>query len=104
MNKVKPLTDLEMHELLRLVYPGHIRSDDDEYFDLSADITENCIVDLGDGFEVSLADLLGRVVMLAMPLESGLTGALVHALGEVTVSDSSVQMDAAVKRAARGVK
>ena len=25
MNKVKPLTDLEMHELLRLIYPEHIR-------------------------------------------------------------------------------
>lgn len=100
----QPLDDLEMHELLRLIYPDHIRSDDDEYFYLSADIAENCIVDLGDGFEVSLADLLGRVVMLTTPLESGLTRKLVHALGKVIVSDSSVQMHAVVKRAARGEK
>lgn len=97
----RPLDDMEMHELLRLVYPEHIRSDDDEYFDLSAEIAENCIVDLGDGFEVTLADLLGRVVMLAIPLRSELTGKLFHALGKVTVSDSSVQIDAVVKRGAK---
>jgi len=102
--KAQPLDDLEMHELLRLIYPEHIRSDDDEYFDLSADIAENCIVDLGDGFEVSLADLLGRVVMLAMPLQSELTGKYWHALGDVIVGDSAFQIHAVVKRAAGGGK
>ena len=104
MKNARPLDSLEMHELLRLIYPEHILSDEDMYFDLSADVAENCIVDLGDGFKVTLADLLGRVVMLTTPLESGLTGKLVHELGKVTVSDSSVQMYAVVKRSARGAK
>lgn len=101
MKNARPLDALEMHELLRLIYPQHIRSDDDEYFDLSADVCDNAMIDLGDGFEVSLAELLGRVVMLAIPLRSELTGKLFHALGKVTVSDSSVQIDAVVKRGAK---
>lgn len=96
--ETKPLDDLEMHELLRLLYPEHIRSDDDEYFELSQDICDNATIDLGDGVEVSLADLLGRVAMLTMPMESGLTKRLSHCLGAVTIKDGSAQMMAAVRR------
>lgn len=96
--KTKPLDDLEMHELLRLLYPEHIRSDDDEHFELSQDVCEHATVDLGDGVEVELADLLGRVVMLTMPMESGLTKRLSHCLGAVTIKDGAAQMIAAVRR------
>jgi len=96
--KHKPLDDLEMHELLRLCYPDHIKNDDDEFFDLSADICDSAMVDLGDGVEVSLADLLGRVVMLTMPMRTGMTGRLSHCLGAVTVNGDSVGMVAAVRR------
>jgi len=98
MKNAKPLDDLEMHELLRLIYPENIRSDDDEYFELSQDICDNATIDLGDGAEVSLADLLGRVAMLTMPMESGLTKQLSHCLGSVTIKEGSVQMVAAVRR------
>ncbi len=96
--KAKPLDDLEMHEILRLLYPDHIKSDDDEHFELSQNVCMDATVDLGDGVGVSLADLLGRVVMLTMPMESGLTRRLSHCLGEVTIKDGSVQMVAAVRR------
>lgn len=96
--KAKPLDDLEMHELLRLIYPDHIKNDDDEFFDLSAGICAESMVDLGDGFEVSLADLLGRVVMLTMPMRAGMTGRLSHCLGAVTIKDGVVDMVAAVRR------
>ena len=96
--KHKPLNNLEMHELLRLCYPKHIKNDDDEFFDLSADICENATVDLGDGVEVTLADLLGRVVMLTMPMRTGMTGRLSHCLGAVTIKADSVDMVAAVRR------
>jgi hypothetical protein len=96
--KTKPLDDLEMHELLRLLYPDHIRSDDDEYFELSQNVCEHATVGLGDGIEVSLADLLGRVVMLTMPMEIGITKRLSHCLGSFTIKDSSAQMVAAVRR------
>ncbi len=102
--RAKPLDDLEMHELLRILYPDHIKSDDDEYFELSQSICMDATVDLGDGVEVSLADLLGRVVMLTMPMESGLTSRLLHCLGEVTINDGQAQMIAAVRRDAEIAK
>lgn len=95
--KVTPLDDMEMHELLRLIYPEHIRSDDDEYFELSISARES-IVDLGGGFVVPLADLLGRVAMLTMPMSSGLTERMSHCLGKVTVTDGKAMMVAAVRR------
>lgn len=98
MKKPHPLDYLEMHDLLRLLYPEHIRSDDDAYFELSQQACET-IVDLGDGFEVPLPDLLARVVMLTMPMESSLTGTLSHCLGEVKISDGAAKMQAAVRRA-----
>lgn len=100
MKKPHPLDELEMHELLRLLYPEHIRSDDDAYFELSQQACE-FIVDLGDGFEVPLPELLARVAMLTMPMQSGLTGTLSHCLGEVTIADGAAQMRAAVRRDVR---
>jgi hypothetical protein len=97
MNKSKPLDDLEMHDLLRLIYPDHIRDDEDHYFELSQEACD-ATIGLGDGFEVTLADFLGRVVMLTMPMSSGLTNRLSHCLGKVTVTGESAQMTAAVRR------
>ena len=45
-----------------------------------------------------LADLLGRVVMLTMPMASGLTERLSHCIGKVTIGDGKAQMIAAVRR------
>ena len=97
----KALDHLEMHDLLRLIYPEHIRSDDDEDFELSSEICDYATVDLGNGFVVRLADLLGRVVMLTMPMRSGLTGELSHCLGAVTIDQHNARMVAAVRRDAR---
>lgn len=97
----RALDTLEMHDLLRLIYPDHIRSDEDEYYELSSEICDYATVDLGDGFEVRLADLLGRVVMLTMPMRSGLTGEPSHCLGAVTIDEGNARMVAAVRRDAR---
>jgi len=96
--KAQPLDDLEMHELLQLIYPEHIQNDEDRYFELSQEVCESTTVNLGDGFEPTLADLLGRVVMLTMPMSSGLTGRVSHCLGQVTISGGKVNMVAAVRR------
>lgn len=98
MSKVTPLDSLEMHELLRLIYPEHIRSDDDEYYDLSADVAENSIVELGDGVEVPLAELLARVCKLTMPMQSPLSKTWTHALGHMILKDGAINMIAAVRR------
>lgn len=97
MKNSKPLDDLEMHDVLRLIYPEHIRSDDDEYFELSQEACE-ATIHLGDGVEVTLADLLGRVVMLTMPMEGALRGMASHCLGEVSSNGKEVRMVAAVRR------
>lgn len=97
MKNVKSLDDLELHDLLRLLYPEHIQSDDDEYFELSQE-AHMSVVDLGGGFEVDLPDILARVVMLSVPMGGGLSGKMYHCLGEVTVKDGAVHMMAAVRR------
>ena len=101
MKKAIPLDSLEMHELLRLIYPEHIRSDDDEYYDLSAEVADECMVNLGDGVEVPLAELLARVGTLTMPMQSSLWEARktwTHALGHLTLKDGAINMIAAVRR------
>ena len=101
MSKVIPLDSLEMHELLRLIYPEHIRSDDDEYYDRSAEVADECMVNLGDGVEVPLAELLARVCKLTMPMQSPLQGARktwTHALGHMILKDGAIHMIAAVRR------
>jgi len=97
MKTPRPLDDLEMHEVLRLTYPEHISDDEDHYFELSQDACEQTI-NLGDGFETTLAELLGRVVMLASPMQSALTGEFSHCLGEITINNGSVKMVAVVRR------
>lgn len=98
MKNVIPLDDLEMHELLRLIYPEHIRSDADEYFDLSAEVASESMINLGDGVEVPLAELLARVCTLTMPLRAAIGGGLTHALGQLTRKGDEVLMIAAVRR------
>jgi hypothetical protein len=98
MKNVIPLDDLEMHELLRLIYPEHIRSDADEYFDLSAEVAGESMVCLGDGIEVPLAELLARVCTLTMPMQSPLSKTWTHALGRLTRKGDEMLMIAAVRR------
>lgn len=92
-HKYKPLDDLEMFELLQAAYPGRFP---DEGGDESWEAAQEFIEELS-GFD-EIADLLGRVVMLSMPMESGLTKRLSHCLGTVTIKQGSAQMMAAVRR------
>ena len=90
--KPKPLDELEMFELLRAAYPEKFTDDEDETFDAAQQFADEL-----SGWE-DVADLLGRVVMLTMPMESGLTKRLSHCLGVVAITELSVQMMAAVRR------
>lgn len=93
--KAKPLDELEMFELLQAAYPEKFSGDDDKTFDAAMYFAEDL-----SGFE-ELADLLGRVAMLTMPMKSGLTQRLSHCLGVVTISDGTASMCAAVRRDAQ---
>lgn len=92
MKNSKPLDDLEMFELLMAAYPEKFKNDDDETWEAAQQFAEEI-----SGFE-EIADLLGRVVMLTMPMRTGLTQRLSHCLGVVTIKDDSANMLAAVRR------
>lgn len=87
-----PLDDLEMFELLQAAYPEKFPDEEDETWQAAQDFADNL-----SGFD-ELADLLGRVVMMTMPMESGMTKRLSHCLGKVTIHDGSADMVAAVRR------
>lgn len=90
--RATPLDDLEMFELLQAAYPEKFADYEDETFEAAMNFADDL-----SGFE-DLADLLGRVVMLTMPMKSGLTERLSHCLGRVEISDGSASMAAVVRR------
>lgn len=90
--KFKCLDDLEMFELLQAAYPERFRNDDDETWNAA-----QIFADEISGWD-EISELLGRVVMLTMPMESGLTKRVSHCLGKVTLKDGMVHMTAAVRR------
>ena len=88
----QPLDDLEMFELMQAAYPEKFQGDDDETFE-----SANEFADELQGWE-DIADLLGRVAMLTMPMESGMTKRMSHCLGKVSVSNGNAMMVAVVRR------
>lgn len=90
--KAKPLDDLEMFELLRAAYPEKFKDDEDETWEAAMQFADEL-----SGFD-DIARLLGRVVMLTMPMRAGMTGRLSHCLGVVTIRGDSADMVSAVRR------
>lgn len=90
--KSKPLDDLEMFELLQAAYPEKFKDDDDETWESAQEFADEI-----SGWE-EIADLLGRVVMLTMPMESGITKRLSHCLGRIEIKDEQAFMVSAVRR------
>lgn len=90
--RIYPLDDLEMFELLQAAYPEKFSGDDDETYEAAQEFADEI-----SGWE-AIADLLGRVVMLTMPMESGITKRLSHCLGSLSVKGGSAHMVAAVRR------
>jgi hypothetical protein len=90
--KTQPLDDLEMFELLQAAYPDKFPDDEDETFESALNFANEL-----SGFE-ELADLLGRIVMLTMPMKSGITERLSHCLGKVQIENGAAHMMAAVRR------
>jgi hypothetical protein len=88
----KPLDDLEMFELLQAAYPEKFADENDETWEAAQQFADEI-----SGWE-AVADLLGRVAMLTMPMESGMTKRFSHCLGTVTIKDGAAQMVAAVRR------
>lgn len=87
-----PLDELEMFELLRAAYPEKFPNEEDETFEAAQNFADEI-----QGWE-AVADLLGRVAMLTMPMESVLTKRLSHCLGPVVIINDRATMVAAVRR------
>lgn len=90
--KAKPLDELEMFELLRAAYPEKFTDEENETWEAAQQFADEI-----SGWEV-IADLLGRVVMLTMPMKSEITKRPSHCLGTITIKDGSAQMMAVVQR------
>jgi hypothetical protein len=90
--RAKPLDDLELFDLLKAAYPEKFEEDDDATWDAAQQFADDI-----SGWQ-DVAELLGRVVMLTMPMEGGITGRLYHCLGVVTIEDDVTHMTAVVRR------
>ena len=90
--KIKPLDDLEMFELLQAAYPEKFPDDDDKTWEAAQEFADEI-----SGWE-GVSDLLGRVAMLTMPMESGMTKRLSHCLGKIEIANGKAHMIAAVRR------
>lgn len=88
----QPIDDLEMFDVLRAAYPEKFVDDSDETWDAAQEFAQEI-----EGFD-AVADLIGRLVMLAMPMKCGLTGRLSHCLGPITFKDGKAFMTAGVQR------
>lgn len=88
----KPLDDLEMFELLKAAYPEKFPDDDNETWEAAQQFADEIT-----GWD-EIAELLGRVVQLTMPMKSGLTERMSYCFGKITVNGDNVMMTAAVRR------
>lgn len=97
LSKSKRLDDLELYELIVAAYPekfgGRDEAGDDLWDEVMDFVDELC----GEMDEHSLRGLLGRLVMLSMPMR-GISGELSHVLGTVEIANETANMTAAVRR------
>lgn len=92
MSKPQPLDDLEIFELLQAAYPEKFPDDEDATWEAAMEFA-----DTFGGLD-AFAELMGRVVLLTIPVESPLTGAMYHTLGEMVETGGTPYLRAAVRR------
>lgn len=90
--KYKRLDELEMFELLQAAYPEKFAGEDDDTYEAAQIFADGL-----SGWE-DISELLGRIVMLTMPMQSPLTNTWAHCLGKVVIHDGKANMIAAVQR------
>jgi hypothetical protein len=97
LSKAQYLTDLELYELMVAAYPEKFADREENGDDLWDEIMEFVDDMCGEMDEQALRALLGRIVLLSMPMR-GMNGDLSHALGVVEINGENASMMAAVKR------
>lgn len=94
MKNVKPLTDLELYELMVTAYPERFDENADD--DIWDDVMD--FVDDQFGCIDELSELLARVTLMASPMVSVINGVSNHCLGKMKIVDNTVRMTACVQR------
>lgn len=98
-SRALPLDELELYEVLTAAFPDRFNStDEDDNWDQVMDFAHN----LARKMDVDeLCALLGRIVLLTLPMKTALLGNTVHALGSLEYAgDGSFIMTAGVQRPA----
>lgn len=101
MKKASRISDLELYELVVAMYPEKFAKRDeagDDLWDEVMEFVEDELVGELLCDEEGLRDLLGRLVLLTMPMASAITGKARHCLGAVEIRDGQAYMTAAVSR------
>ena len=91
--KPKPASELEIYDLIVAAYPDRFTEGEDDIWDEVMEFAELQFRDLD-----VLADLLGRLVLLAHPMESVIGKELTHCLGPITLHGGRLLMTAAIQR------
>ena len=92
MKNVKPIDYMGMYELLVAAYPEKFKEGDECIW--------NEVIEFADsisGFN-GIADLIGRVVMLTMPMTSPISGDSFHCLGVVAHKGGNAHITPIIKR------
>lgn len=101
MKNASRISDLELYELVVAMYPEKFADRDeagDDLWDEVMEFVEDELVGELLCDEQGLRELLGRLVLLTMPMGSALTGKARHCLGTVEIRDGQAYMTAAVSR------
>ena len=101
MKNADRISDLELYELVVAMYPEKFAERDEAGDDLWDEVMEFVEDDLVGELlcdEQGLRELLGRLVLLTMPMGSAITGKVRHCLGTVEIRDGQAYMTAAVSR------
>ena len=100
LSKTKPLSDLELFELIVAAYPEKFEEAEARGDDIWDEVIEFADELCAEMDQYMLCRLLGRIVMLATPMKAALSGKAFHALGTIDLHNGEYQMTAAVSREA----
>lgn len=98
----RPLEDLELFELMVAAYPEKFAAREasgDDIWDEVMEFADDLCAEMD---QAELCKLMGRIVMLTMPMQAGITGEGRHALGPIEVREGKALMTAAVSRPFKG--
>lgn len=98
LSNAKPLDDLELFELIVAAYPEKFKEAEergDDIWDQVIAFADDLCAEMDQD---SLCKLLGRIVMLTMPMQSGITGQGRHVLGAIEIHEGKALMTSAVSR------